>query len=116
MKNTYQLLGSFFFVIIVLLVVQNRANAQAVTQTTLTTAGITYQVSADIPVFLNTGNPAADEAAFEAAKSTWLAVNQLDGSAWIPGTYIEIHQADFDALPANKRLAIAANSFYQIIP
>lgn len=117
MKNTYKVLSCFFFVFAVLMAIQNKANAQATLVSTNGNGVVTnHTVTSDFPVFISTGNPSADNAAFQAAKSAWLAANQLSASDWAPSTYIEIHQADFNALPRNKQVAISGNSFYHVIP
>ena len=117
MNSTYKLLSSFLFILVVLLSIQNKANAQTTLVSTDASGVVTnHAVTSDFPVFISTGNPSADDATFQAAKSAWLTANQLISSVWTPSSYIEIHQADYDAMPGNKQVAISGNTFYHIIP
>ena len=98
----------------------SNSNAQcAIVGINASSATVTITISCDFPVFINTGNPEADDATYTAEKNTWIANHQEDYDAILSLTdsYYEIHQSDLDAMSSAKQTAILASpDRYHVIP
>lgn len=81
---------------------------------------VTIPISCSFPIMINTGNPQADAEDYDAQKSLWVQNFPEDYQA-LSGlssfSYFQLHQADFDALSAEKQAAVLANpEQYHVIP
>ena len=117
-KNLTFLLTSLAFFIFLN---ANMTSAQAqcsVTGINSEGASVTIAISCDFPVFINTGNDAVDNANYKSQKDAWIAAHPDDYAAFISlsDMYFEIAEDDFNAMPEERREAIAAKpELYHII-
>jgi hypothetical protein len=72
----------------------------------------TAVIACDFPVYVNTGNSEADREDFAAQELNYVTNHAPDRRAFAEAMvnagsyYIEIHQADFDAMPEGRKNAI----------
>jgi hypothetical protein len=77
---------------------------------------VSVAVSCDFPVLNNSGDVDADEQNYIAQKEAWVLANP-QSSEFHKFSYYEIHQADFDAMPAERQAGILAKpGIYHVIP
>jgi hypothetical protein len=76
----------------------------------------TSVISCDFPVYVSTGNPDTDREDFAAQELNYVTNHAPDRRAFAEAVvnagsyYIEIHQADFDAMSEGRKNAIQADS------
>lgn len=115
MKNTYQLLGSFLFVFIVLLAVQNKANAQcALISRDASFTETTTSIDCNFPIYETTGDPLADQT----ARQAWIVEIQATYPEWrnMTASYFLVHQSDLAAMTASRQAALTACPSVHIVP
>lgn len=120
MNNIFKSISVSFGIF--LLLILNVTNAKAQCSIVGVNSGgstVTVNISCDFPVFIDTGNPEADDANYAAQKESWIANHSDDYNALLGLTdsFYQIHQSDLDEMPVSKQTAILANTVkYHVIP
>lgn len=94
------------------------AQCQFVSVDTSGTA-ITIVIACDFPVFMDTGDPLADNQNYSTDKSAYVSAHPGDYSAMSAAgnSYFEIHQTDFNAMSPARQTALQQKpNMYHIIP
>jgi hypothetical protein len=116
-KNTILLFIAMF---LMLAFVQQNASAQCQIIKLDADGNIigTTPISCDFPVFYETGNLDVDNMSYDVAKATWVENYPDDYQVYTEGfNYMEIHQADFDAMSHDKQMFLLADpGMYRVIP
>lgn len=120
MNTIFKLFSTSFSILFLLLLNISNANAQcSIVGVNSGGSTVTINISCDFPVFIDTGNPEADDANYAVQKEAWIANHPEDYDALIGLTdsYYQIHQSDLDAMSSAKQTAILANTVkYHVIP
>jgi hypothetical protein len=99
----------------------NNASAQCILVTADAAGNIvaSMTVSCDFPIYIEQADVNLAEQEYQERKTDWADNNPADYAAFqsMQISYIQIHQEDFDAMPAARQAKITSNpDYYHLIP
>jgi hypothetical protein len=120
MKILLKALLSLSFLFVVILITSERTNAQCTIVKLDADGNIigSTPISCDFPIYFETGNLEGDNIAYDNAKTLWVEDHPDDYQVYTEGfNYMEIQQADFDAMSHDKQMFLLADpTMYHVIP